>query len=51
MPTVNGRHFTYTKRGIAAARKHAKKTGKKITYKRPKKKKKDFLQAFKEAYG
>ena len=51
MPTVNGKHFTYTKRGITAARAYAKKTGKRVVYKRPKKKKKSFVQAFKEAYG
>ena len=51
MPIVGKKHYQYTKRGIAAARKQAKKTGKKVVYKRPKKKKKTFIQAFKEAYG
>ena len=38
MPKVGGRHFAYTKKGKAAAKKYAKKSGKKI-----KKKKKAWL--------
>lgn len=30
MPKVGKRHFSYSKKGKAAARRHAKKTGKKI---------------------
>ena len=51
MPKVGKRHFQYTKRGLTAAKAYAKKTGKRVVYKRPKKKKKSFVQAFKEAYG
>jgi hypothetical protein len=36
MPTVKGKSFKYTKQGMAAAKKHAKKTGAKV---QPKKKK------------
>jgi len=36
MPTVKGKSFKYTKEGMAAAKKHAKKTGAKV---QPKKKK------------
>jgi hypothetical protein len=38
MPKVGKRHFSYTKKGKAAAKAHAKRTGKKITKKSPKKK-------------
>jgi|TARA_R100001086_G_C11642042_1_gene204812 hypothetical protein len=31
MPKVGKRHFSYTKKGKAAASKYAKKTGKKVT--------------------
>tara|TARA_R100000963_G_C4597931_1_gene72688 strand:- start:488 stop:637 length:150 start_codon:yes stop_codon:yes gene_type:complete len=31
MPKVGKRHFSYTPKGKAAARKHAKKTGRKMT--------------------
>ena len=30
MPSVGGKKFPYTKKGKAAAKKHAKKTGKKM---------------------
>jgi len=30
MPNVNGKKFSYTKAGVAAAKKEAKKTGKKM---------------------
>ena len=30
MPTVGSKKFSYTKKGNAAAKKHAKKTGKKV---------------------
>lgn len=50
MPKVGQKHFQYTKRGITAAKAYAKKTGKKVVYKRPKKKK-SFVEAFHEAYG
>jgi len=31
VPKVGGKHFSYSKKGKAAAKKHAKKTGKKVT--------------------
>ena len=31
MPKVGGKHFSYSKKGKAAAKRHAKKTGKKMT--------------------
>ena len=31
MPKVGGKHFSYTAAGKAAAKRHADKTGKKIT--------------------
>ena len=34
MPKVNGRHFAYSKKGKAAAKKYAKKSGKKIKKKK-----------------
>jgi|TARA_R100001015_G_C4609042_1_gene164303 hypothetical protein len=37
MPKVGGKHYSYTKRGMAAAKKAAKKTGQKMTNKRKKK--------------
>ena len=33
MPNVNGKKFSYTKAGVAAAKKEAKKTGKKMVVK------------------
>ncbi len=33
MPKVGGKHYSYTKAGMAAAKKEAKRTGKKITKK------------------
>ena len=33
MPKVGNKKFSYTKRGKAAAKKHAKKTGKRMSYK------------------
>lgn len=33
MPKVGKKHFSYTKKGKAAAKKHAKKTGKRMNYK------------------
>jgi hypothetical protein len=32
MPKVAGKKYSYTKKGMAAAKKAAKKTGKKISY-------------------
>ena len=32
MPKVGGRKFSYTKKGKAAAKKYAKKVGKKVKY-------------------
>jgi len=34
MPHVNGKKYSYTKKGKAAAKKAAKKTGQKMTYKK-----------------
>lgn len=34
MPTVGGKKFAYTKKGKAAAKKYAKKTGKKMKSKK-----------------
>jgi len=34
MPKVGGRHFAYTKKGKTAAKKYAKKTGKKVARKK-----------------
>ena len=34
MPRVNGKKYSYTKKGKAAAKKAAKKTGQKMTYKK-----------------
>jgi hypothetical protein len=39
MPKVGGRHYSYTKAGMAAAKKAAKKTGQRMTMGRKKKKK------------
>jgi len=36
MPKVGKKHFSYTSKGKAAAAKYAKKTGKKLTRKTPK---------------
>jgi hypothetical protein len=38
MPTVNGKKYAYTKKGIAKAKTAAKKTGKKVTTKKKAKK-------------
>ena len=38
MPKVGGKHFAYTKKGKAAAKSYAKKSGKKVTSKKGKKK-------------
>jgi hypothetical protein len=38
MPKVGKKHFSYTKAGYAAAAAEAKKTGKKVTKKKPMKK-------------
>ena len=32
MPVVKGKEYPYTKKGKAAAKKHARKTGKKVAY-------------------
>lgn len=40
MPKVGGKHFSYSAKGVAAAKRYAKKTGKKMTSKRPRGKKK-----------
>lgn len=37
MPSVNGKKYSYTKKGMAKAKAAAKKTGKKVTYKKAKK--------------
>jgi len=38
MPKVGGKHYSYTKAGMEAAKKEAKRTGKKMTkVKKPKK--------------
>ncbi len=34
MPNVAGKKYSYTKKGMAAAKKAAKKTGKKISYRK-----------------
>ena len=36
MPKVGGKHFSYSKKGRAAAKYYAKKTGKKVTNKKKK---------------
>ena len=38
MPKVGGKHFSYSKKGKAAAKRHAKKTGKKMINTRKKRK-------------
>tara|TARA_Y100000310_G_scaffold150931_1_gene150433 strand:+ start:307 stop:423 length:117 start_codon:yes stop_codon:yes gene_type:complete len=38
MPKVGGKHYSYTKKGQASAKAAAKASGKKISYKSPKKK-------------
>tara|TARA_R100000995_G_scaffold82542_1_gene56591 strand:- start:977 stop:1108 length:132 start_codon:yes stop_codon:yes gene_type:complete len=40
MPKVGGKKFSYTKKGKAAAKKYAKRTGKKMTKKTKSTKKK-----------
>jgi len=40
MPKVGGKSYSYTKSGMAAAKKAAKKTGKKVSYSKPTKMKK-----------
>ena len=40
MPKVGAKHFTYDARGRRKAKSHAKKTGKKVTYKKKSKSKK-----------
>jgi hypothetical protein len=40
MPKVGGKSYSYTKSGMTAAKKAAKKTGKKVSYSKPAKKKK-----------
>lgn len=37
MPQVGKKHYSYTKRGMAAAKKESAKSGKKMTYYKPKK--------------
>jgi len=37
MPKVGGRHFAYSKKGMAAAKRYAKKTGKKKVTRKKKK--------------
>jgi hypothetical protein len=39
MPKVGGRKFSYTKAGKAAAKKYAKRTGKKMTKSKTKRRK------------
>ena len=39
MPKVGGKHYSYTKAGMASAKADAKKSGKKMTTKKPMKKK------------
>ena len=34
MPMVNGKKYSYTKKGTASAKKAAKKSGKKMSYKK-----------------
>ena len=36
MPVVRGKHYSYTKKGKAAAKRAAKRTGKKVSCKRKK---------------
>ena len=38
MPKVGKKHFSYTKQGVAAAKKEAAKSGKKMAYKKKGKK-------------
>ena len=38
MPMVNGKEFSYGKKGMAMAKKEAKKSGKKMVMKKPAKK-------------
>jgi hypothetical protein len=39
MPKVGGKHYAYTPKGMAAAKKAAKKAGKKVSYTKKKRKK------------
>ena len=34
MPMVNGKKYSYTKKGMASAKKATKKSGKKMSYKK-----------------
>ena len=36
MPKVGSRHFSYSKKGRTAAKRYARKTGKKVSHKRRK---------------
>ena len=36
MPVVNGKHYAYTEKGMSKAKAAAKKSGKKVTYKKKK---------------
>lgn len=38
MPKVDGKKFSYTKKGVAKAKKAAKKSGKKMTFEKGRKK-------------
>jgi aminoglycoside phosphotransferase (APT) family kinase protein len=38
MPMVNGKEFSYSKKGMAMAKKEAKKSGKKMVMRKPAKK-------------
>jgi len=38
MPMVNGKKYSYTKTGVAAAKKEAKRSGKKMMMSKPMKK-------------
>jgi len=38
MPKVGGRHYAYTKKGQAQAKSAARKSGRKVSHKKPKKK-------------
>jgi hypothetical protein len=38
MPKVGKKHFSYSKKGRKAAKKYAKRTGKKVTHRTPSKK-------------
>lgn len=34
MPKINGKHFSYNKKGMKAAKEYAKKMGKKVNYRK-----------------